>query len=141
MRKLLPLLVALAACERREVLPYGPTELTPAGYPVVLPTTYRLPTMNRDEAMRLVDYRVAQWIREKDSWGLSGYSDAMLGAAARGVPIVVFDSDVTPYFGTSGANILGEWIEVAIYVAEGGENMAALPHELTHSILLHFHGR
>lgn len=131
--------ILLASCERQEVLPYGPTELTPAGYPVVLPASYRLPSMSREEAMRLVDYRVAQWIREKAVWGLDGYSDAMLEYAARKVPIVVFDSDVTPMYGTGGGNMYGEWIEVAIYQAEGGENLAALPHELTHSILLHFH--
>lgn len=137
--RLLLVMVALTCCERREVCPYGPVEYTPAGYPVVYPTSFRFPWMNREEAARLVDYRVSEWIVEKSDWGLGSYTDETLDTAARSIPIVIFDSDVTPLHGTGGANQFGGWIEVAIYQAEGGFNMADLAHELTHSVLGHFH--
>jgi hypothetical protein len=95
--------------------------------------------MSRDEVMKLVDFRVAQWVKNKAAWNLSGYSDGLLVKYAKSVPILVYDSDVVPTGGTGGWNEYGCWIEVAIYQAEGGYNMAILPHELTHTVLRDFH--
>jgi len=135
------LAVALVGCERDRlpVFPYGPIEYTPDGYPVVLPATFRAEDLDREKAMGIVDMRVAQWVREKDFWGLSGYSDEILILCAKTVPIVVFDSPTTPLHGTAGANQYGQWIEVAVYFSFDGAYLAALPHELTHSVLLDFH--
>jgi len=122
----------------------GRPEASPAGYPVVAPDSYRLPQMSKGEVMRLVDLRVAEWISKKADWNLDNFPDKSLVEYAKSVPIIVYDSDTVPVPGnssvrTTGWNQYGCQIRVPIYQGFGGENMATLPHELTHTVLKDFH--
>jgi len=98
--------------------------------------------MNRNKVMWLVDYRVSEWVQKKADWSLSQYQDEDLRNYARSVPIIVVDAEyVIGADGKvrSGWNQYGCYIKVPIYQGSGGYNMASLPHELTHTVLLDFH--
>jgi hypothetical protein len=158
MRSSIVILALLCGCDESKP-DYGPVQHTPNGVPVILDAS-TMADKDPEHTLAAVDIRVAQWVAEKASWGLAGYTDDELYAIAKSEVVIVFGTSLVTGDGARqyvGYNWYGACIEISyglphVYgpcVYDPADvaaqyNYEATPlyhlkHELTHSALRDWH--